>query len=237
MKLTVLGKYGPFSVNGGSTSGYLVESNGSYAVMDLGSGTLTKLLQKIDINDLTFVYLSHLHFDHIADVGILSYAVAFLKKDKKLKVYYHDDGSDVATVIKNIGVFDLVDIKENQIYNEGKFVFSFYKMTHPVDSHGIKISDGEKSLAYTGDSTLNDNLFNLINGVDFLLADGAFLEKDYLDNKPHMSIKQVNDISQKYNLKTLVSHIGYNYKDKEVYKEIKKNKLIKVAKENKTYII
>ena len=235
MKLTVLGKYGPFSVNGGSTSGYLLESSGGYAVMDLGSGTLTKLLKKIDINELNFVYLSHLHFDHIADVGILSYAVSFLKKDKKLKVYYHDDGSDVATVLKNIAVFDLVDVKENQIYNEGNFVFSFYKMTHPVDSFGIKISDGEKTLAYTGDTTYNENIVNLINGVDFLLADGAFLEKDYAENKPHMSIKQVNDISLKYQLKTLVTHISFNYKDSDVYKEIKKNKLIKVAKENKTY--
>ncbi|MBR2377428.1 MAG: MBL fold metallo-hydrolase [Clostridia bacterium] len=235
MKLTVLGKYGPFSVNGGSTSGYLLESNGDYAVMDLGSGTLTKLLKRIDINELNFVYLSHLHFDHIADVGILSYAVSFLKKDKKLKVYYHDDGSDVSKVLKNIAVFELVNVKENQIYNEGNLVFSFYKMTHPVDSFGIKISDGGKTLAYTGDTTYNENILNLINGVDFLLADGAFLEKDYAENKLHMSIKQVNDISLKYQLKTLVTHISFNYKDSDVYKELKKNKLIKVAKENKTY--
>ncbi len=237
MKLTVLGKYGPFSVNGGSTSSYLVESNDEYAVLDLGSGTLTKLLKRININNLNFLYLSHLHFDHIADVGILSYAVSFLKKDKKLKVYYHDDGSDVANVLKNIEVFELVDVKENQIYNEGNFVFSFYKMTHPVVSHGIKISNGEKTLAYTGDTTLNDNIFNLINGVNFLVADGAFLERDFNENKPHMSVKQVNEMSKKYQLKTLVSHIGYNYLDKDVFKEIKKNKRIKVAKENKTYKI
>ena len=237
MKLTVLGKYGPFSLNGGSTSGYLLESNGNYAVMDLGSGTLTKLLKKIDINDLKFVYLSHLHFDHIADVGILSYAVSFLRNDKKLKVYFHDDDSQIANLIKGIKEFDCVNVLENQIYNESGFVFSVYKMTHPITSYGIKISDGEKTLAYTGDSTLNENIFNLTNGVDFLLADGAFLEKDYSENKPHMSIKQVVEISKKYQLKTLVTHLSYNYKDAKVKKELGKNKFIKVAKENKTYKI
>ena len=237
MKITVLGKYGPFSVNGGSTSGYLIETNKSYAAIDLGSGTLTKLLKKIDINDLKFLFLSHLHFDHISDVGILSYAVSFLRKDKKLRVYFYDDGSDMAKIIKKIEVFDCVLIKENQIYSEDNFVFSFYKMTHPVESHGIKISDGEKTLAYTGDTTKNDNIFNLINGVDFLIADGAYLQKDYNENKPHMSVSQVVKISKKYKFKTLISHLSYNYSDGQIYKEIGKNKFIKVAKENKTYKI
>ena len=205
--------------------------------MDLGSGTLTKILKKIDINDLKFVYLSHLHFDHVSDVGILSYAVAFLKKDKKLKVYFHDDGSQIANVIKGIKEFDCVNVLENQIYTEENFVFSCYKMTHPVTSYGIKISDGESTLAYTGDTTLNDNIYNLINGSDFLLADGAFLQKDYSENKPHMSIKQVVDISEKHKIRTLVSHLSFNYDDSQVKKEIGKSKFIKVSKENKTYKI
>lgn len=44
MKLTVLGKYGPYGKAGnGSTSGYLVENCGDYIVLDMGSGTLSKL--------------------------------------------------------------------------------------------------------------------------------------------------------------------------------------------------
>ena len=94
MKLTVLGKYGPFAVNKGSTSGYLLENDNNYALLDVGSGVLSKMLNRININDLKFVVLSHLHFDHIADHFILSYAVNFLKKDNDYEnnVCKHQEG-------------------------------------------------------------------------------------------------------------------------------------------------
>lgn len=237
MNLTVLGKYGPFSVNGGSTSGYLLNSDNNYALLDVGSGTVSKMLQKIDINNLKFLFLSHLHFDHISDIGVLSYAVAFLKKDKKLKVYMYNDNSDNAKLLKSIKEFECVDILENKTFNDGGFSFSFYKMTHPVISHGIKISNGKRTLAYTGDTTLNENLVNLIKGSDFLLADGAFTKEDYTEVKPHMSISQVNELSKKYKVKTLVTHVGFKYTDEDVEKELTNNELIGVAKEDKNYDI
>ncbi len=236
MNLTVLGKYGPFALNG-STSGYLIESENNYIMLDIGSGTLKKLLSKIDINSLKFLVLSHLHFDHISDLGILSYAVSFLKKDKKLKVYLYDDGSKVLELIKDIKEFDLVYIKEGETYNDSGFTFSFYKMAHPIDSHGVKITSGNKTLSYTGDTSIDGDILSLINGSDFLIADGAFLTPHSTSGKPHMSVKEVNKISKDNNIKTLLSHISYNIKDKQIIKELKGNKLIKVAKENKTYKI
>ncbi len=236
MNLTVLGKYGPFTLNG-STSGYLIESDNNYVMLDIGSGTLKKLLNKTDINNLKFLVLSHLHFDHIADLGILSYAVSFLKKDKKLKVYLYDDGSKVLEVIKDIKEFELVYIKEGEIYNDSGFTFSFYKMAHPVSSHGIKISYGIKTLSYTGDTSIDGDILNLIKGSDFLIADGAFITDNSTSGKPHMSVKEVNRISKENNIKTLLSHISYNILDKQIVRELKGNNLIKVAKENKTYKI
>ncbi len=234
MNLTILGKYGPFAING-ATSGYLLENDGAYALLDVGAGTVSKLLKKIDINNLKFLFLSHLHFDHISDIGVLSYVVTFLKSDKKLKVYFYDDDSDNAKIIKNVKEFECIDISENKTYFDSGFTFSIYRMAHPIISHGIKISNGERTLSYTGDTSLNCNLENLLRGSDFLLADGAFTEKDYKKGKPHMSVAQVNELSIKYKIKTLVTHIGYRYTDEEVEKELTNNKLIFVAKEDTTY--
>lgn len=38
MKLTVLGKYGPYPAVGGATSGYLLETGKASFVLDMGSG-------------------------------------------------------------------------------------------------------------------------------------------------------------------------------------------------------
>ena len=44
MEIKVLGKYGPFAING-STSSYLVKGENSFALLDCGSGIVKKLLK------------------------------------------------------------------------------------------------------------------------------------------------------------------------------------------------
>ena len=237
MQVTVLGKYGPFSVNDGGTSSYLVECGENAVLLDAGSGMTSKMLSKIDINNLKFVVLSHMHFDHISDIFVLSYAVSFLKNDKKLKVYMFDDGSASANLIKNIKEFDIININTNTIYNDSGFTFSFYKMAHPVISHGVKLSCNNKTLAYTGDTTINGDLPSLIDGADLLIADGCFLSKDHNENKPHMSALEVANLSKAYNVLTIVSHIAYNYTDEEVELELSDYPLTTVAKEGTTYFV
>lgn len=238
MEVTILGKYGPFSINGGSTSGYLVESNKDACVLDLGSGTVSKLLNKIKLDSLKFVFLSHMHFDHISDFGVLSYAINFLLGNRKINLYMFDDGSNQAQLIKNNSAFNIINVEEGVIYKEGVFEFSFFKMSHPIISYGIKIFDGVKTLSYTGDTTIEGDINSLIRGADLLIADGCFLEKDYSNKKPHMSIKQVCDIAETFKVKTLVSHISYNYSDADVSSEITAfSDLCEVAKEGKTYLV
>ena len=235
MEVTILGKYGPFATNGGSTSGYLVQSGNDYAMLDVGSGTVSKMLSLIDIKNLKFLFLSHLHYDHVSDIGVLSYAISFLKRGEKLNVYYFDDNSEMSKLLKGFNCFNLIPFKEGETYFESSFTFSVYKMAHPVPSHGIKITNGTKTLSYTGDTTLNDNLDGLIKNSNLLIADSAFIKADYSPNKPHMSVSQVANLASKYKIKTILSHISYNYSDEEVLAEIKNNKYTAIAIEGKTY--
>lgn len=237
MNFTVLGKYGPFAIGGGkSTSSYLVESDNQACVLDLGSGSVSKLLERISLDKLKFIFLSHMHFDHVSDFGVLSYAVNFLNIGQKINLYAYNDGSDLYNLIKSNSAFNVIDVETDKVYNDGEFAFSFYKMVHPVISHGIKITSNGKTLAYTGDTTIKGDIDGLIKGADLLIADGCFLEKDYVDTKPHMSIKQVCEIANKYQINTIVSHISYDYLDSYVEEEINKYSLITtIAKEGKTY--
>ena len=155
MNFTVLGKYGPFAIGGEkSTSSYLVESDNQACVLDLGSGSVSKLLQKISLDKLKFVFLSHMHFDHVCDFGVLSYAISFLNKGEKINLYAYNDGSDLFNLIKSNQAFNVIELEVGREYTDGNFTFSFYKMVHPAVSHGIKITSSGKTLAYTGDTTI-----------------------------------------------------------------------------------
>ena len=59
MNVTVIGKYGPYGKAGvGAASCYLVENNGEYLVMDMGAGTLSRLMAAVDMKKVNYIYFS-----------------------------------------------------------------------------------------------------------------------------------------------------------------------------------
>lgn len=238
MKLTVLGKYGPFAPKGGATSGYLLQTENANVVLDMGSGTLARLRSRVEVSKLSFVILSHLHYDHTSDMGVLSYALAFSGRKEKLNVYLPYFEGNVLNLLKGMNEFNLIFIEEGKVYKESGLEFSFYKMTHPVLSYGVKIYDGNVAFAYTGDTTFNDNIKNLVSGVSVALCDGAFLQRDYVETKPHMSVMQAVNLCNLFSGKVIVTHIGESYSDCEVQKEIESSNFnAEIAIEEKTYLI
>lgn len=237
MEIKILGKYGPFS-SVGSTSSYLVKGENSYALLDCGSGAVKKLLKENCLDKLSFVFLSHLHFDHISDIGVLSYALAPILKGKKIKLYTFVDDSLIMKVIQNLNCFEVVCVEENKTFQNGEFAFEFFKMTHPVTSYGIKIKNNNQAFAYSGDTTKNENIYNLIKGASLAFLDGAFLQKDYADGKPHMSIKQVCEIAKESGVKTVVTHFSPTNADIDVENECKEfGGNVLIAKEDVVYIV
>ncbi|MBO5850788.1 MAG: MBL fold metallo-hydrolase [Clostridia bacterium] len=240
MEITVLGKYGPFAKNGGSTSSYLVKGKSGYIMLDCGAGSVSKMLNMIDINDLECLVLSHTHFDHASDILVLSYAIDFLRKDEPLAVYMPKDDSKLYNLVNDLDAFKVIPIKDEDYV---KFFFNdykvnFFKMEHPVLTYGITMQSGDTVLGYTADTKMCKNVEEIAKYATFLIADGAFLERDFSPSKPHMSVLEVANLAKKYNVKTLISHIGYNYSDEEIEQEIKDYKnFVEVAKENKTYKI
>ncbi|HLL49073.1 MAG TPA: MBL fold metallo-hydrolase, partial [Thermomicrobiales bacterium] len=77
MRLTILGGSAAGPNPGQGCSGYLVESEASKVVIDLGSGTLPELRRHVDFRIINAVVLSHLHLDHTLDVLALRYALAY----------------------------------------------------------------------------------------------------------------------------------------------------------------
>ena len=116
MKFTVLGKYGPYPPESGATSGYLLECAGLKILLDCGSGTAARLQRLTDLEDLDAVVLSHLHQDHMSDLGVLNYAMQMLTKKGlrrgKLPVYLPGEPADVRTMIQGF------DHMEASVYGE-----------------------------------------------------------------------------------------------------------------------
>ena len=74
MRLTALGVYGPFPRAGSACSGYVVETGETRILLDCGSGVFSRLSGVCQLDSIDAVVLSHLHFDHCSDMGVLRYA-------------------------------------------------------------------------------------------------------------------------------------------------------------------
>ncbi len=226
MKLTILGKYGPYPQDSNSAcSGYLVEQDNVKLLIDCGSGVLGRLKSLIDMKDLTAVYLTHLHFDHTSDLLPFRYLLDDL--NVKLNVYTHLTGSDYEKILLTHPRFIVHDINGNSSVDIGNLNLTFYKLDHPVVNHGVLIK-GDVNLGITGDTKYCDNVLNLAVKSNYLLADCS---KPVGFKGPHMTAAHAKELSAKTNATILATHVTPNKSTDHLFDGVK----IIPVEELKTY--
>ena len=67
MILRVLGRCGPYPRPGEACSGYLLSHEGVHLILDMGSGTVSRLRMIYPDLEPDAIVLSHLHFDHMGN--------------------------------------------------------------------------------------------------------------------------------------------------------------------------
>jgi len=244
MKLTILGKYGPFPAAGGACSGYLLEQDDTRILIDCGSGILSRLQQFCDIRQLKGIVLSHLHYDHMGDMLILRYALEIWKArglydGGPIPVYLPENPKEVYALIASAPVFKPIVISDGFKTDIGSISFTFREMTHPVQSFAMAAEYGGKKLVYTGDTIMNQYLEGFAGGADLLVADAGMLERDKNEKSPHLSAAEVGRIATGAGVKRLIlSHAWPDYAEEDIINEAAEgfdNPIM--AEEMKTYVV
>lgn len=238
MQLTVLGKHGPFPNQGGATSSYLLTTKGKRVLLDLGAGCFSRLLEHVKPENLDVIILSHFHFDHVSDIGVLIYYFQSLFNkgyNKKPLVICPESGGALADSVINCPYFEVLTVQGGEITFHDDLSFEFFEMKHPVPTVGVKISDGEKVFAYTGDTNLCFSLDDIFENAHLVLADGAFLRKDWNENLPHLSVEHIIEFTQKWSNKSIITHINPKYTQEELLLSIAEAENCELAEEGKTY--
>ena len=226
MKLTVLGKYGPFPGPGGACSGYLLESGDVRLVLDMGSGTLSRLFQQGGITGLNGILLSHLHSDHMEDLMILRYALQQFRargRDVSIPLFVAapSEPEQEYRQLSACGTYDLMPISDGMTIRIGEFSIKFQRMIHPVPSYSMDITDGKRRLFYTGDTGYFPELPDLCRGADLLLADCGLLHSEKTTViAPHLTAKEAGELARDAGVGQLIcSHIWGGYEDGPVLAE------------------
>ena len=196
MKLTIVGCAGSYPGPESPASCYLVqeefEGRTWSIILDMGNGALGALHRYVDPLEVDAVFLSHLHADHCIDMT--SYYV--LRK-------YHPTGAQPTLPVwgpRGTGrrIARAYDLPKDGMTEEfefhryggpvtvGPFTVEPREVEHPVTAYGLRITVGDKVLAYTGDSGVTPVLNELASHADLLLAEASFLEG--ADNPPALHL-------------------------------------------------
>ena len=204
MRLTVLGCSGPYPAANGATSGYLVEDKDVSLLVDCGSGVLSNLVAMRDPAELTAVCLSHLHYDHACDLLPLQYYL--MNMGVTLPVYIPGEDESPMRSMLEVPVYNVRGYEGAMTF--GPITVKTMKTRHPVPCRALKFECDGKVLVYTGDAAEGESLVEFCRGADILLADGAFMEKQWHEKAPHMSAKRAAQLAKDAGVKQLlITHL------------------------------
>lgn len=237
MQLTVFGKYGPYPKAGGRTSGYMLSSGEAFA-FEMGAGVFSALSEKVPPETLSAVIISHLHYDHISDLGVFNYYLESLARSGKLKsnmrlIIPKDSGH--SDYIAGMKYFDIDAVADGERRKVGDMTVRFFSVKHSVPCLGFTAECEGKKFLYSGDTALCINLLVDIEGADLVLADGAFLPEQFVSGSPHASVKQLAELSNSFGVRMLISHLLPQNSEEKIREAIAGADLCEVAEEGKTY--
>jgi ribonuclease BN (tRNA processing enzyme) len=182
MRLTVLGCSGTFPGPDSPCSGYLVEHDGFRLVLDFGNGVLGQLQRHVDLRDIDAIYISHLHADHCLDLIPLSYARRYHPQGTPTRLPVHGPPGIFGRLFHSYednpedGLLDVFDFVEAFPGTKriGPFEVTAAVMNHPVESHGLRLTAGGRTLVYSADSAVSDALVELARDADLFLCEASW---------------------------------------------------------------
>lgn len=230
MELTVLGKYGPYGKAGtGAASGYLVQNGADLLVMDMGSGTLSRLMAAVDVRKVKHLYISHLHYDHTSDLLPFRYLLEDL--GHTVTIFTHFEDTEWYKILFTHPNFKVVNIDEHTEVTAGSMRLSFLPMHHTVTDYAVLVK-GEKTLCYTGDTLYNDNIPLCFEESDAVLLDCS---KPNGFTGPHMNVSHAKALSEQFpQVHLFATHHSVDY---DPSADLAPYKNITPTNEGETYIL
>ena len=194
MKLTVIGCSPAWPNPGGAQSGYLVEAGGRL-LLDCGPGVLAKLRERDGgWPHVDAVVITHWHLDHWGDlVPWVWGAMAGPGRDvPKARLWLPPDGIER---LRDFGArlgweemwesaFALEEYREEEEFEAAGLRVLALRLPHyTLRTYGLRVTNGDRSLAYSGDSGPSERLAELARDADLFLCE-ATLARGELDGQP-----------------------------------------------------
>ena len=213
MKLTILGSGTAAPMQERSNAGYLLEIHDMKILLDSGAGTIRRLLEtKINLFDIENIFYTHLHNDHINDLGAIIWSNNYgLNRKKPLNIYGPQGIRKyveilVKKLLKPAKLYFDINTTElrNSDFNIGNIKIKTRETIHSKNIKSIiyRVENKKKSFVYTGDTDYCDEAIEIAKNADVLLTECSLPDNKKAEG--HLTPCLAGKIAAKAKAKTLI---------------------------------
>lgn len=201
MRVHVVGCSPAWPNPGGAQSGYLVEEDGRRLLLDCGPGVLPRLRRLEPWPRVDAIVITHFHLDHWGDVVPWAFGGLFGagREVPPPELWLPRGGREVIHGLDPVlyanailELFPVHEYEEETQFRAAGFDLIAYRMLHyALESYGLRVSDGNRTLAYSADSAPCDGLVELARDADLFLCEATLADPES-DAKPrgHLSVPE-----------------------------------------------
>ena len=191
LKVTLLGTGAPRPTMERFGPSILVEAGKEKLLFDCGRGATQRLFQlKVPFGDVTSLFLTHLHSDHIVGIPDLYLTGWIMRRDTPLRVWGPAGTANMMSHLQQAYEFDIhvrrdvdeklppqgavvvaKDIEQGVIYQNGDLKVTAFAVDHsPVKpAFGYRVDYAGHSVVLSGDTRYSENLIQFSQGTDLLI--------------------------------------------------------------------
>ncbi len=199
-QLAILGSGTPNPDPNRNGSSYAVISNGTAYLIDFGPGVVRNAsalspswggkLEAMEIQNLNYAFLTHIHSDHSAGLSDLILSPWVLGREETLKLFGPKGLQDMADLITQAYSQDInyringsqpanlkgyktevTEISEGKIYEDENVVVEAFKINHGglENSFGFVFTTEDKKIVFSGDTAYSEKLIEKARNADILV--------------------------------------------------------------------
>lgn len=198
-------------------TGILLTTDNSAFVIDPGDGILRDLTKEIgpkEIKNISDVFISHGHHDHVGGVWSFLTYLSVMRKKTPLNIYFPEGCAEIWSIYKAFNSvyghevsykINMIPISETKAFTRKSVKIKPFKVNHRevaadgsselVPSLGYKFTYQGKSICYGGDTAYCDSLVQMSKGSDLAIIEAG--AKDDKKSELHMTMDEASKIGEK----------------------------------------
>jgi ribonuclease BN (tRNA processing enzyme) len=217
VNLTVVGCSPAWPNPGGAQSGYLVNGGGT-VLLDCGPGVLARLRERDGWPKVDAIVITHFHLDHWGDLVPWVWGSMYLqgRGDAPARAslwvpprgieQLEDFGARLGFPDMFERVFGVHEYTPGEPFQAAEHTVIATRVPHyRLEAHALRITDGSRTIAYSGDSGPSDALVETARDADLFVCEATLLRGE-LDGEPrgHLSLEEALDAYDRSGAKRLL---------------------------------